>query len=294
MIKLTDELLMAYVDAELSEAERNEVEIALANDAKARDEVERYRKTRSAIDQLANILNEPIPDGLSQTVHNDNQQFNVIESQNKAKQATSWLAIAASLVIGMTVGAGSMNYFSADTAQDTNAIASYKIAELSKALEASNIEQSKLQEQVIVAEKEAQKKPVENGINNIFPFKLVSKAIDNGAKLSLDMQKNIVAELNKTAPPATEVSSFSKLIKRSKDNSLISNASQYETLGDLQLTEPERDYLVSNKIKSVVGEFTYLGKKCRLFEYQQQPKTEVSLLIACRDGSGEWRFVHGQ
>lgn len=69
MTRLTDEMLMAYADGALPEAERAQIAAALENDAEARAIVAEFRRTaelsRAA---FANVLTEPVPDRLVKTV----------------------------------------------------------------------------------------------------------------------------------------------------------------------------------------------------------------------------------
>ncbi len=88
MKKFDDEILMAYVDSELSEEERKDVELFIAADQQARETVERYRSTRTAIDQFANILEEPVPEHLVNTIRQHEQQTNVVQLSDQAKNGS--------------------------------------------------------------------------------------------------------------------------------------------------------------------------------------------------------------
>jgi hypothetical protein len=347
--KIDDQMLMAYVDAELIEADRKEVELLLAGDPQSQETVERYRQTRSAIDQFADILDEPVPEHLIDTIRQHEPQTNVVQLSDRSNAGPRWMAFAASLVIGVGLGALSMNYLVVQPSEDETSIAANKVVELSdalkamkaekeaaeknvaiaernaaeaakettvanqkvaaavgatavakstiddmaKALETAQAETAEAQEQVLAANKEAAKTDTAEDIKGIFPFKLVSEAIENGSKLSAADQKHILDDLNKEEAPTTTASSFSKLIRKSNDAELTTNASQYETLEDLQPVEqPSAE--TTGSTKEVLGEFTYSGKTCRLIKFSLQEQADSSTLVACRGGSGKWAIMQGR
>jgi anti-sigma factor RsiW len=344
--KIDDQMLMAYVDAELSEADRKEVELFLAGDPKARETVERYRLTRTAIDQFAGILEEPVPEHLIDTIRQHEPQPNVVQLSDRTNAGPRWMAFAASLVIGVGLGAITMNYLVVQPSEDEASITAGKVAELSdalkaikgeketaeknmaiaenkatdavkeataanqkvvvaegaaaaakstiddmaKALKTAQAETAEAQEQVLAASQEAARTGIAEDIESIFPFKLVSEAIENGSKLSAADQKYILDDLNKEEAPTTTASNFSKLIRKSNDAELTTSASQYETLGDLQSVEkPSAE--TTGSTKEVLGEFTYSGKTCRLIKFSLQGQAAASSLVACRGGSGSWEIV---
>jgi len=351
MKKFDDEILMAYVDSELSEAERKEVELFLTEDAQARETVKRYRQTRTAIDQFADILDEPVPEHLVNTIRQHELQTNVAQLPDQSNKGSRWMAIAASLVIGVGLGTFTMNYLVVQPSEDGASVSANKIAELSdalvemkaerevaeknaaiaeksaaeaektvaaakskidnmaRALEIAQAEKEQAQEQVLAANRERPKEFLAKWIENIFPLKLVSEAIENGSKLSADMQKSILSELNRTTQPVTTASSFSKLIKKSPEEGLTTGASQYESLSDLQPVEPDKaktseqtdmsdisptKSLEPKKVNAILGEFSHSGKTCRLFEYVTPHFTEASTLLACRNDPGLWKIIHRQ
>ncbi|NQU55668.1 MAG: hypothetical protein HQ513_00435 [Rhodospirillales bacterium] len=338
MKKFDDEILMAYVDSELTPEERKEVELFLAADQGARETVERYRKTRAAIDQFAAVLDEPVPGHLIDTIARHDRQATVVKLPARTNR---WLAIAASLVIGVGLGGLTMNYLVVQPSENVASATAHKMAELSKTLEMMKLEKEgaeknvvaaqktiavaksridemtkaleiaqgeidKAQIQVLAANREKPKDPRAEGIENIFPYKLVSQAIENGSKLSADMQKSILSELNKEAPAISKASSFSKLIQKSSEGGLTTEASQYESLSDLQPAETKTseqtemsdtttmDSLEPKQVKTILGEFSYSGKTCRLFEYEHRPQAKVSTLIACRNDSGHWQIIRSR
>ncbi len=355
MKKFDDEILMAYADSELGEEERKEVALFLAENPEAREKVERYRQTRTAIDQFADILDEPVPGHLINTIRQHERQSNVTKLPERTKSRSRWMAIAASLIIGLGLGAITTNYLVVQSSENKASVAANRMAELSnaletmkadkliaekktaiaennaaianqkiaeaegvtatakstiddmvKALETAQAETKKAQEQVLAANLEEPEEPLAEEIENIFPFKLVSKAINNGSKLSADIQKSILSELNRKDPPVSTASSFSELIKKSHEEGLTAGASQYESLSDLQPTEPEKaktsdqtkmsttatmESLEPKKVSTILGQFSYSGKTCRLFEYEINKQVGASTLIACRNGLGLWEIV---
>lgn len=343
MKKFDEQTLMAYVDSELGAEERKEVELFLASDTQARETVERYRQTRMAIDRFSDILDESVPDDLIDTIR---------RHERRSKTGSRWMAIAASLVIGVALGALTTNYLVIQSSENAASVAASKMAELSEALQSLKAEKETADENVVIAEKKAAAaektiavaksqiddiaralqnaqaetelaqgkllaanreklvEPVAGGINNIFPFRLVSEAIENGSKLSADIQETILSELNSEAPPISTTSNFSRLIKKSREEGLTTGASQYESLSDLQPAKKERAQTSElsgpnahitqkpsdqpKKVKAVLGEFSYSGKTCRLFEYETSRSTETSTLLTCRSASGLWEIIRSQ
>lgn len=346
MKKFDDEILMAYVDSELSEEERKDVELFIAADQQARETVERYRSTRTAIDQFANILEEPVPEHLVNTIRQHEQQTNVVQLSDQAKNGSRWMAIAASLVIGIGLGTFTMNYLVVQPSEDGASITADKVANLSdalkaikaeketaeknmaiaenkateavkeaaaanqkvtaanvataaaqstiddmaKTLETAQAEIAEAQKLILAANREAAKTGITENIEGIFPFKLVSEAIENGAKLSAADQKHILDELNKDDIPTTTASNFSRLISKSNAPELTTNTSQYETLSDLQPVEKPFTETIDTT-REVLGEFTYAGKTCRLIKFTPQGQANNPTLVACRGGSGSWEII---
>jgi hypothetical protein len=344
--KIDDQMLMAYVDAELGEVDHKEVELFLAGDQQARETVERYRKTRTVIDQFANILDDPVPDHLIDTIRQHDHQPRVVQFPDQSNTGSRWMSVAAALVLGVGLGALSMNYLVVQPSEDEASIASNKVAELSdaikvmkvkketaennltiaenkaaeakketaaanqkvaasmevataakstlddmaKALEKAQAETEKAQEQVLAANRN---KARADGAEDIFPFKLVSEAIENGSKLSAADQKNILDELNNEEVPTTTASNFSKLIHKSTDAELTANTSNYETLGHLQPVE-KSSAETTGSTKEVLGEFTYSGKTCRLIKFSLQGQAGASTLVTCHGGSGDWEIMRGR
>ena len=121
MKKIDDETLMAYADSELDEEERKEVELALEDDADARARLEDFIVTGAAISHYAAVLEEPVPDHLEDLVRTHQKTAEVVQFPRMIS-SRHWMALAASLVVGVALGSGSMKYFSGGTGQDETQI----------------------------------------------------------------------------------------------------------------------------------------------------------------------------
>lgn len=111
MTRPTDEMLMAYADGALPEAERAEIAAALENDSEARAIVAEFRRTaeisRAA---FADILTEPVPDKLVSTVLGARTpDANVVDMARARKpRSAMWrtaLPLAASVLLVVGVAA---------------------------------------------------------------------------------------------------------------------------------------------------------------------------------------------
>ncbi|MDH4114328.1 MAG: zf-HC2 domain-containing protein, partial [Burkholderiaceae bacterium] len=88
---LTDELLHAYVDNALTDEERREVEHWIAEDAAAAQRVRAYLEQNAALQALFDpVLAEP---------HSLR-----VRPPGNAANASRWLALAATLVLGVGIG----------------------------------------------------------------------------------------------------------------------------------------------------------------------------------------------
>ncbi len=295
MKKFDDQTLMAFVDSELGEEERREVELALANDPRARDKVEEFRETRAAIDKFADILQEPPPDHLIETIRKHDRRPETAQSPERPRRS-SWFLIAASLAVGVAIGAIGANYIPTQSHERQFAAAESKIAGIAKALETA-VAEKKAALKKVAAKKAAVAKTVDKALP--FPLSLIAEAVENGSKVSTKSQKIILAELNAETTPPPVASGFS---------GLSTGAANIETMEDLQ---PEKSKSAgkdkasvkaravtakgaigrSAKSLNILGEFSFAGKTCRLFEYQLQHSSETSVLIACKKEKGDWRIV---
>ena len=110
MTRPTDEMLMAYADGALPEADRAEIAAAIENDAEARAIVAEFRRTAEiSRTAFADILAEPVPDRLVNTVLGARAPHaNVVDlARARMPRSTMWrtaLPLAASvlLVVGIT------------------------------------------------------------------------------------------------------------------------------------------------------------------------------------------------
>ena len=110
-----DETLMAYADGELDDALRTEISAAMARDPALARRVEEHRALRAEVaGAFAPVLNQPVPERLLASAHNAAPtaerapRGNVVQFPARTTRAPStpwrareWLAMAASLVLGM-------------------------------------------------------------------------------------------------------------------------------------------------------------------------------------------------
>lgn len=109
MIKVSDEMLMAYVDGELSPDERDAVERALAGSPALRAEVERQRALRGALAaHYAPVADEAVPERLRAMLAQGSAPV-VDLAEARARRRTRFAlphfaAMAASLALGLFAG----------------------------------------------------------------------------------------------------------------------------------------------------------------------------------------------
>jgi len=129
-MSISDEMLMAYADGELTPAERAQVETAMAADASVALRVERHRALRSKLgNAFSSVLSEPAPERLIAAVRaapvprdaatvidmNTMREARTAEQIARARAArpswtwAQWGAVAASLVIGAVIGHIALN-----------------------------------------------------------------------------------------------------------------------------------------------------------------------------------------
>jgi hypothetical protein len=114
-MNITDELLMAYADEQLSAEERAQVDAAVARDPLLAERISQHRALRQTLQQsFAGVLTEPVPERLlaaAQAVRSSAAPVDLAAAR-KAKRGTGaqqwtwreWGAIAASLLIGLLFG----------------------------------------------------------------------------------------------------------------------------------------------------------------------------------------------
>ncbi|HEX9140103.1 MAG TPA: zf-HC2 domain-containing protein [Steroidobacteraceae bacterium] len=112
---ITDELLMAYADEELSAEERAQVDAALARNPQLAERVAQHRALRQNMQQaFAGVLTEPVPERLLAAVHKGRSAPAPVDlaaareakrgARSKAWTWREWGAIAASLLVGLLFG----------------------------------------------------------------------------------------------------------------------------------------------------------------------------------------------
>ena len=102
MTAITDDMLIAYVDGELSEADRTRVDSAVAADPALFDKLEQHRRfTARVFGAFAGVLDEPVPERLVEAA----KPSNVVSLTERRRSAMpQWAAIAATLVVGVVAG----------------------------------------------------------------------------------------------------------------------------------------------------------------------------------------------
>lgn len=135
-MKISDELLMAYADDELTPQQRAEVERAMQEDAKLASAVERHRRLRRRLhDAFAPALGETVPDRLLRTLQAP-RATNVVDLSSRRTKtdrlrwsAREWGAMAACLVAGVALGVYALNFNAgAIVARDGALVASRSLA----------------------------------------------------------------------------------------------------------------------------------------------------------------------
>ncbi|MBI1250563.1 MAG: anti-sigma factor [Alphaproteobacteria bacterium] len=109
---ITEAQLMAYVDGELSDAERASVEAAIAADPDLRKKCDAHRAVRARLSSaFAPIADEPVPERLIAAAR-ASQAPAVIDfaaaKQNRARLMTQIAALAATFFVGIVLGAGAL------------------------------------------------------------------------------------------------------------------------------------------------------------------------------------------
>ncbi|HEX6860053.1 MAG TPA: hypothetical protein VF138_07640 [Caulobacteraceae bacterium] len=98
---ITDEMLMAYVDGELSETDRMKVDSAVAADPALFEKLEQHRRFRARMSgAFASVLAEPVPERLVEAA----RPSNIISLADRRRGVPTWAAIAATLVLGVMAG----------------------------------------------------------------------------------------------------------------------------------------------------------------------------------------------
>lgn len=113
-MRFSDEILMAYADHELDEKTRMAVEAALAEDPEIAGRIAQHQALRNRLQSAFRpVLDEPIPGRLTDAVRGAQAADRAPTARNVVRlphrgvrpaSPPSWLALAASLVIGLLVG----------------------------------------------------------------------------------------------------------------------------------------------------------------------------------------------
>lgn len=131
---------MAYADGELDADMRAQIAEAIKTDSSLAQRVQAHQARRSQLSgAFASVLDEPVPDRLLAMLKTDTRGDAVVDlAQARAKKADAnvaakkpafnWLAVAASLLVGVLIGALAMN--SRDSTQGAgNVVASNSLSE---------------------------------------------------------------------------------------------------------------------------------------------------------------------
>jgi anti-sigma factor RsiW len=115
-VNVDDETLMAYADGELDAAQRAEITAALEKDPALAARVEKHRALRSQVaGAFATVLGQPVPENLRAAAAGaltppERVRGNVVQfpargtrAQSTPWRAREWLAMAASLVLGVLI-----------------------------------------------------------------------------------------------------------------------------------------------------------------------------------------------
>jgi hypothetical protein len=122
---ITEEKLMAYVDGELSENEKEAIDAALAGDQRLQARLAAERLLRIRMGELYDpALNEEIPERLTRMLQPADNRVVFLKRQSTVTDRWRWqnlAALAASLVIGMFLGQNLTGGESVDTGLEVNA-----------------------------------------------------------------------------------------------------------------------------------------------------------------------------
>jgi hypothetical protein len=100
-MKMTDEILMAFADNSLPEAERQLVASAVASDPALMARVEGFQRTRQLVqDATASVLNEPVPQRLLDATRQDPFSANPAGPARWGRIFSTGAAMAACVAVG--------------------------------------------------------------------------------------------------------------------------------------------------------------------------------------------------
>ena len=106
MMPVSDETLMAWLDGELDQAARSDVEAALAANAALRERLERQRRLRARLDaHYGPVAEQPVPARLSALLDPKIVDLATVRQHRQRPAWQGFAAIAATLVLGIAIGA---------------------------------------------------------------------------------------------------------------------------------------------------------------------------------------------
>lgn len=105
---VSDDILIAYIDGELSDDDRRQVEQAAAQDAAIASRIAAHRALASGVARTYGpVADEPVPEALLALFAAAPPQTVVAFKPRRALPAwTAWAAMAACLVLGLAIGSG--------------------------------------------------------------------------------------------------------------------------------------------------------------------------------------------
>ena len=103
---VSDETLMAWLDGELDQAARSDVEAALAANAALRERLERQRRLRARLAaHYGPVAEQPVPARLSALLDPKIVDLATVRQHRQRPAWQGFAAIAATLVLGIAIGA---------------------------------------------------------------------------------------------------------------------------------------------------------------------------------------------
>ncbi len=115
MDKLDDIALMAYLEGELDAAESRDVERAIQDSPDMRERAEALQRTIDKVrDTYSPVLEAPVPEHLISTIENFRAPAESVEHPKGGWRQQDWMRLAASVCLGIIVGAGGMSFLGTD------------------------------------------------------------------------------------------------------------------------------------------------------------------------------------
>lgn len=111
MDKLDDIALMAYLEGELDAAESRDVERAIQDSPEMKERAEALQRTIDKVrDTYSPVLEAPVPEHLISTIENFRAPEKNVERPKGGWRQQGWMRLAASVCLGIVVGAGGMSF----------------------------------------------------------------------------------------------------------------------------------------------------------------------------------------